>query len=65
MKNIPAHRDPFQFIEILHFMHIVEGSSLGWQGIKVKFASTSIPECKVQDFWSRIQEYSKSVDNRV
>ena len=52
MKNNPAHRDRFQFIEILQLMHVLRGDGGGRQEIKVKFASTSVPKFNVQDFSS-------------
>ena len=53
MENIPAYRDLFQFVEIniAVDVYIVEGNREGWHRIKVKFASTSVPECNVKDFW--------------
>ena len=34
MENIPAHKDPFQFREILQFTHsiTIEGDREEWQG---------------------------------
>ena len=48
MENISAHRDLFQFTEILQFIHVLLRRGVGregWEGIEVELASTSVGKC--------------------
>ena len=45
MENIPTHQELFQFIEILRLIsYNDDGDRERWQGIKMEFASTSVPK---------------------
>ena len=52
-ENISAHRDLFQFIEILQFIHVLLRRGVGregWEGIEVELASTSVGKCNRSRF---------------